>query len=422
MMILPYRLSITAARLPVANWVLIAVTVVVFGFQIAGRESAAFLSDFILRDWDIAGMLGSVFLHGGIMHLLGNMLFLWVFGNAVCAAVGNFEFPLLYLFLGLCASAMHLAFSAGPAIGASGAINGVMGMSLILFPVSRLKCVYAFFLPFVLMKVGKFEIKAFWMITLWFVFDVFGILLGSGGVAYWAHLGGFGAGMVAGWLMIQFDRVAMFDPTLPDVIAGRADTEELEPDIKLENRLAAMTEQSLAPPAFADERNEIARKQGQDIHDLWTGGAFSPEDPQPGAAPIPEPPPAPDPVPQPITARPAPPRTASPALPTAPPASTPVTPRHMKLRMLRVQRSGDTLNCYFVNEGDEVGDLAVSADAGVTAEIYPVKLLKKRDSGWIRIAHLPSAGDVTLNMDVMFADAAGGQGHYNVSVQVPQRS
>jgi len=399
MLILPYRLSITTGKLPVVNWALIALTVIVFGFQIGDRDAAASLSDFVLRSWDLSGMVGSVFLHGGLTHLLGNMLFLWVFGNAVCSTVGNGAYPVLYLLLGVCASAMHLTFSTHPAIGASGAINGIMGMSLVLFPVSRLKCVYAFVLPFAFIKVGKFSIRAFWMITLWFVFDIFGILFGSGGVAYWAHLGGFAGGMIAGWAMLRLDRVAMFDPTLLDVIAGRADEEEADTGIALENKLAAMTEERLAPPASLDARNEVARKQGQEIHDLWTGAAFGGDETSQPAAP-------------PVTA--APPVKAAPA-----PVTRPATPRRVKLRVLRIQFSGNILNCYFVNEGDEVTDLAVSAPGGLPAEMHPVKLLRKKDSGWIRLANVLGGDHGTYEIDISFADGTGGRGHYPMSLSGP---
>ena len=385
MLLFPYRLSITSTKLPWVNWVIIALTVVVFGFQMFDWDAAMFLKEFVLRDWDIGEMIGSMFLHGGFLHIIGNMIFLWVFGNAVCASVGNAAYPALYLLLGMCASAMHLAFSAQPAIGASGAINGVMGMSLVLFPVSRLNCAYVFFIPFVgLAKVGTFSLKAFWMISLWFVFDVFGILTGSGGTAYWAHLGGFAAGMIAGWVVIKLEWAAMFDPTLPDVIAGRAETETLESDIHLENRLAEMTDHRLAPPARLHERNEVARKHSQEIHDLWTGGAAEVEElPAEDSAP-----PANAVLPPSVAAS----APAPPPVPAVTPAPAAAAPRHLKLRILRVQKSVEVLTCYFVNEGDEVSDLAVSAGGGVNAEIYPVKLLRRRDSGWMRLSHPPPGG------------------------------
>ena len=87
----------------------------------------------------------SMFMHGGWMHLIGNMLFLWIFGNAVCAKIGNVRYLPIYLGLGIFAGLTHMIFQGGPVIGASGAINGVVGMFLVFFPENSITCFWIFF-------------------------------------------------------------------------------------------------------------------------------------------------------------------------------------------------------------------------------------------------------------------------------------
>lgn len=152
-----------------------------------------------------SALLTSMFMHGGWAHLLGNMLFLWVFGNNVEDSMGHFRFLAFYLICGLAAAFGHIFFSpAGqlPMVGASGAISGIMGGYILLYPGARVR---TYFPPFFF-----FRIRAFFFLALWFVLQLFSGLstLGlseneSGGVAVWAHIGGF----VAGLLLIKvFDR------------------------------------------------------------------------------------------------------------------------------------------------------------------------------------------------------------------------
>ena len=133
-----------------------------------------------------------MWLHGGLLHLLGNLLFLWVFGNAVCAKIGNLRYLLLYVLLGVTAGIAHLLISRGAVIGASGAINGVVGMYLVLFYENEITCLFAFWL--IVLYVRVFAVSSIWMILLWLLWDVVGALLpGGSNVAYFAHLGGFAA-------------------------------------------------------------------------------------------------------------------------------------------------------------------------------------------------------------------------------------
>jgi membrane associated rhomboid family serine protease len=139
----------------------------------------------------------STFLHGGIFHLLGNMLFLWIFGNNVEDRVGPIGFALLYLVCGVFAFAVHIvgnADSLTPVVGASGAIAGVMGAYLIWFPRSR---VLTFIPPFFILPLPAFAVLGLWF-AMQFLTDE------ASGVAWLAHVGGFVAGVVIALIINGF--------------------------------------------------------------------------------------------------------------------------------------------------------------------------------------------------------------------------
>jgi membrane associated rhomboid family serine protease len=137
-----------------------------------------------------------MFLHGGWLHLIGNMWFLWIFGNNVEDSMGHRRFALFYLLCGLAAAALQVAFSpssAVPMVGASGAIGGVMGAYVVLYPRVRvdLLVVLGFYVTTV-------TVPALFMLGYWLLLQLVGgaVSLGAegGGVAFWAHVGGFAAG------------------------------------------------------------------------------------------------------------------------------------------------------------------------------------------------------------------------------------
>ena len=160
---------------------------------------------YILDGLTLKGLFGHMWLHGGILHLLGNMLFLWIFGNAICAKIGNLLYIPVYIGLGLLAGISHLVFAGGSVLGASGAINGIVGMFLVLFPQNEITCYFVFF-PYI----RGFNVSSAWIILFWLVFDILGAMLGGGGgVAYFAHLGGFAGGVVLAILMLKFKILTM---------------------------------------------------------------------------------------------------------------------------------------------------------------------------------------------------------------------
>lgn len=171
---------------------------------------------YILDGFALKGLFGHMWLHGGILHLLGNMLFLWIFGNAICAKIGNLRYIPAYIGLGLLAGISHLIFAGGSVLGASGAINGIVGMFLVFFPQNEITCYWVFF-PYT----RQFNLSSAWMILFWLAFDILGAILGGGGgVAYFAHLGGFAGGVVLAILMLKFKMVTMerYEKSLLQVI------------------------------------------------------------------------------------------------------------------------------------------------------------------------------------------------------------
>jgi len=149
-------------------------------------------------------LFSSMFLHGGWLHFLGNMLYLWVFGDNVEDRLGHLRYLFFYLICGLVAAFLHIFTNPGstiPTLGASGAIAGVLGAYLILFPGARVLTLVPIFFFFQLV-----ELPALIFIGFWFVMQFFSGALSlvaangqMGGTAWWAHIGGFVAGMLMIW-------------------------------------------------------------------------------------------------------------------------------------------------------------------------------------------------------------------------------
>lgn len=174
-------------------------------------------------------LLTYAFLHGGILHLTGNMLFLIVFGTRVNALIGPLKTAILYPLLAIAAALVYLwAEAAGPLrpmIGASGAIMGLAGMYLVLFPVHRVHTVAWIRLGLMTgfrLSMNIFAIRGFWVVLFYIAFDVLATLIGSrDGVAHWAHLGGFGAGMAAALVLLLTRQVDARGGDILSAILGR---------------------------------------------------------------------------------------------------------------------------------------------------------------------------------------------------------
>jgi membrane associated rhomboid family serine protease len=152
--------------------------------------------------------LSSMFLHGGWFHLIGNMWFLWLFGNNVEDSMGHLRYLLFYLLSGLAAAALQTIVSPSsvvPMVGASGAISGVMGAYIVLYPRVRVHM-----LVFLFIFVTRIAVPAYLMLGYWFLLQLLGgsAASGEGGVAFWPHVGGFVAGALLIFVFKDDDLVA----------------------------------------------------------------------------------------------------------------------------------------------------------------------------------------------------------------------
>jgi membrane associated rhomboid family serine protease len=218
--VFPIRDSIARTRQPTVVWSLIGLNIAVFLYQLtlSQPDLAAFLMRYALipqryfspdwaasqglSPWNVAPFLTNTFLHGGFLHIISNMWVLYIFGPALEDRLGPGRFTALYLLSGLAASFAHAVFNAGsnlPALGASGAIAGVIAAYAVRFP-------YAWVRVLVLLIIIPlfFDVPAMLFAGLWFLAQVmqgttalFAPSTG-GGIAWWAHIGGF----VAGWFLL----------------------------------------------------------------------------------------------------------------------------------------------------------------------------------------------------------------------------
>jgi len=209
---IPIRDTIPSNRLPVVNYLLIAANLGLFFYEISlGENLPQFLERFAVVPARLLGggalsvrelltPVTATFLHGGWMHLLGNMLYLYIFGDNVEDTLGHGRYLLFYIACGAASFAVQIGFQPGsavPNIGASGAIAGVLGAYFLLFPRARVVTLLPLFIFFT-----TIEIPAVVFLGLWFLLQFLSgtVSLGrpaaTGGVAWWAHVGGFVAGVV----------------------------------------------------------------------------------------------------------------------------------------------------------------------------------------------------------------------------------
>lgn len=209
---IPLRDNIPSRRYPIITVLLFSLNFLVFLFEVSLSKEQQLRLFFafgmvpvrLFQPDAVPGLpffltlFTSIFLHGGWLHILGNMLFLWIFGDNVEDRLGHIKFLLFYLAGGAIANIVQFIitpFSKIPVVGASGAIAAVMGAYFVLFPFARISSIVFFFMFFTVM-----EIPAFFYLFFWFTWQVLeGLFVlpfagDVGGVAFWAHIGGFAFG------------------------------------------------------------------------------------------------------------------------------------------------------------------------------------------------------------------------------------
>ena len=198
---------------PYVTYAIIAINVVVFLYQLSlgDRQLDRFIQDWgtvpreVSRGDDLFALFTSMFLHGGWLHIAGNMLFLWVFGDNIEDTMGHLKYLVFYLLCGVAASGLQIIVnpdSRTPMIGASGAISGVLAAYLVLYPKGKIRTLLLIGIPIMVL------VPAWGMIGYWIVIQFINGIASLGvrtaetgdGVAYFAHIGGFVAGAALVWL------------------------------------------------------------------------------------------------------------------------------------------------------------------------------------------------------------------------------
>jgi membrane associated rhomboid family serine protease len=225
---IPIRDTIRSKNFPAVNFIIIGLNILVFLWQLLQgpqlkevlylygmvplRYSDPELSAHFTRFQQYLPFLSSMFLHGGFLHILMNMWFLYIFGDNIEDRLGHIRYFVFYLLCGVAAGLVHLFTNWNsniPTIGASGAISGVMGAYLLLYPRSRILTLIPifFFFQFV-------EIPAFIFLGFWLFIQLFSASLtprNVGGVAFWAHIGGFVAGLIFIKMFDWIPRIGLSD-------------------------------------------------------------------------------------------------------------------------------------------------------------------------------------------------------------------
>jgi membrane associated rhomboid family serine protease len=249
-MFVPYEVDAPFDRRPVVNWLVISLIVLVFILQVVTSEKQAAAKPkkgintpleemfreseiqkatakqeekkpavagpmvrFALNGWGL-GLFTYIWLHGGVLRgvvrVVVNLIFLWPFGNAVCAKIGNKLYLLFYLGFGLLAGVIHLLLSDRMAVGADSVICGIVGIYIVLFPEDTMSCF------FLLPRPMAVSISGGWVVALWFIFDILESALGGQSTTYCAHIlcAGAGAGLAIlmlkkKWLVMESDEKSL---------------------------------------------------------------------------------------------------------------------------------------------------------------------------------------------------------------------
>jgi len=200
-LLIPYKVDVYSSRIPFVNYLVMIAMVAAFALQLTCPHEQ--LERFVLDEWSVAGLVGHMWLHTGYSHIIGNLIFLWVFGNAVCAKVGNLLYLPVYIATGLIAAIVHLIFDDRMAIGASGAIFGIIGTYFVLYPFNSIKCLLWF-----IVYVRRIRIAGLWIILWWVALNVLGAISGYTAAAYFGHIGGFVGGVILVIILLKTKLVA----------------------------------------------------------------------------------------------------------------------------------------------------------------------------------------------------------------------
>ena len=293
-MLIPYHSDVVMPRVPWANWVLMGVISAwsIFAFDILDPDPLDDLFDKILfnltgerpgptlheravesmvltKSYHPAGLFGHLFLHVGWLHLIGNMVFLFVFGNAVCAKVGNGVYIPLFLALGGVAGAASVLCEWVPAVGASGAIMAIAGLYFCWYPVNDVSLAYWFSYYFT----GTITISGGWVLGCYAVWDLLMIFLHPDGMSgALAHFVGFVSGVLLALFLLRSGRIEMEETELSIIdLFGGEEVREQKTKAFIDERAQTARDAEAAAaarrPARERERRERRRREPAFIDD-----------------------------------------------------------------------------------------------------------------------------------------------------------
>ncbi len=274
-MLLPIGDENPKERVPYVNYTLLAINIAVF-FLNFPQPNQYVLVNYALNPSEPTpvSVIASMFLHANFFHILGNMMFLWIFGDNVEDKLGHVFYAIFYFACGLGATLAHILSqpdSTIPTLGASGAISGVVGAYVVMFPHAKVKLLVWFYF-----FIHVFMVPAFWWIGFWFAQQlIFGVLdiSGKGGVAYWAHIGGFVAGagfgalakyLVAPGRFVEATGTVHATPQTREIVEGSfRDVEYAEESDA--THAVLLTQPITLPDSIA---SIVARETGESAHDV----------------------------------------------------------------------------------------------------------------------------------------------------------
>ena len=215
LMIIPYQVDVASERWPIANYVVVGVTGILSILALALGGRFEFM---VLDGWKPTGLFGYFWVQEGVFLMILNLLFLWLFGNAMCVKLGNIAYAPVYLALGIMAGAIHLLSGGAAAVGTNGAVCGLVGLYLVMFPANTISCIYI-----VIVIIRSFSVGGVWMVMIWAGLNLWGGWAADRGLAIWGQFGGLGAGLLLGAIMLKFNlvRIDETEKTLFDYLGWK---------------------------------------------------------------------------------------------------------------------------------------------------------------------------------------------------------
>lgn len=332
-MIFPFKLDIHIYRQPVTNLLLIVLMTAAFVLSFF-PQYFQYLEILVLEDWDPVQLSGNVFLHADIYKLVWNVLFLFVFGNAVCSVIGNLFYPLFFIIFAAAGSAVHLYMDGFAVVGAGSVVSGMIGILVVWFPKSKVKFYYFFW--FISKTIhGSFRIKMIFVAVVYFTVDMFLLNQYGPGIPYFTYAGGFAVGFLTA-LFSQFLHIwHLGDDTLIDLITGNKN-KPLVSDI---SELGIVNDEN----TYLEEDDMGTLEDGQtDLIEEIVGEDDEINDAIEVNIPLPD------------------------------------------FRVLRIQEDTGYIKCFIVNEGDTIINTVISSPDLISCEIEPANKFRSGDAGIIK--------------------------------------